>query len=126
MNRPQPPSFGLFVALLALVMQLVSAVVPVGQGSSAALRPGVGVICHADDASAPRSPDQPSHRHTADCLVCPLCAIVAQSAPTLAAGPALPFPSWGVLAHAGVVPPATVPPARSPAAAQPRGPPALT
>jgi hypothetical protein len=129
MNRPRPPSSGLFVALLALVMQLVSAAVPAWQGDAAVSWPGAGVICHADDASAPPVPDQPGrqpgHHHATDCLVCPLCAAVAQSALPLAGGLALPLPSRMLLAHAGFVPPATAPPARSPAAAQPRGPPAL-
>lgn len=121
--RPRPtPVFGLFLALLALGVQLaIGAVVPQPQVGLALDE--LGVICHAPAAPG-ETPSPPPHRMP-DCVLCPLCAAMAAPPHVLASGaPVVPRPSHvTIIAPTGWLPPATAPPVAPLTTAQPRGPP---
>jgi hypothetical protein len=124
MIRHRIPAFGLFLTLLALVAQLAfGAVVP--RPEVGLVLDELGVICHAPAPSggAPQ-PDQ--HRHTPDCVLCPLCASLATHGIVLpGAAPRPPLPQVAEFERPGLPPPATAPPVAVVLSAQPRGPPIL-
>ena len=113
----RPPSLGLLLALLALVMQLGFGV-PVPRSEADAVL-AVATLCHSDDGGG-----APSTPHTPDCSLCPLCVAVDGTAFTLpASGPAIPAPRTAALARPAAPPPSTAPPSTTRFTAQPRAPP---
>jgi hypothetical protein len=123
MNPHRLPASGLFLALLALVVQLAfGAVVP--RPEIAYVMDDAGVICHAPAPSDGSLP--PAHHHTPDCQFCPLCMSLATPGIVLPGGPAgAPAPRSVAYHRPGLPPPATAPPAQPLRIAQPRGPPVL-
>jgi len=121
MTRRRVPASGLFLILLALATQLAfSAVVP--QSTFALTADATLPICHAGGTpgDAPTAPHAP-----ADCLMCPLCVLLAASAFTLPVGQILPPNRVIVIAPTAIPPPSRAPPGAVALAAQPRGPPCL-
>jgi hypothetical protein len=109
---------GLLAVLLALMAQLGAGATVVRPDNVA----GTAVLCH-DDGGAPSQPPA----HTADCLICALCApLHAQTAALLPVGPVLPAPTAIIIARRDGPPPSTGPPSRPRPPAQPRAPPALS
>jgi hypothetical protein len=123
MTQRRIPASGLFLALLALVVQLAfGAVVP--RPEVAEVLDNAGIICHAatPDGTAPPA----HHHHTPDCQFCPLCMSLAAPGLVLpGASPHPPPPQVAAFRRPGLAPPATAPPPVAVLAAQPRGPPAL-
>jgi hypothetical protein len=133
---PRLSPAGLFLALLAVAMQLALGAAG-GSGRAApipdaargaelallsALLPGASILCHADtDAPSPI----PQPREHGDCAICPLCAAIAHPA-ALPATPAILPSLLLAIPLAAPPPPATAPPAIDRTSAQPRAPPALT
>ena len=124
MNPRRPSSFGLFLALLALIAQLgFSLGAPQSAAAEALIQ--AATICHGDTGAD--SGQLPAPAHHSDCVLCPLCVsatgTVALLAPT---DPALPARKTLVIARAAITPPTTAPPASPRFAAQPRAPPTQT
>ncbi len=149
MTRRLSPA-GLFLALLALAMQLSVGMAAApghlthaqathaqasGQGFReqrpelaflASLLPGADVLCQTDAGDAPdHMPGSPGHPH-GDCALCPLCVAIAQPAAIPAASPVLAPPARLAIALAAPPPQATAPPRDVKTSAQPRAPPFLT
>jgi hypothetical protein len=122
MTQRRIPASGLFLVLLALVVQLAfGAVVP--RPEVALVLDDVGVICHAP---APHGTPQPAHHHMPDCQFCPLCMSLATPGVILPGAAGRPPPPQVAAFHRpGLPPPATAPPVVALLAAQPRGPPIL-
>ncbi len=120
-NRPCIP--GVFLALLALVVQLAfGAVVP--RPDVVLVLDDAGVICHA---GAPSDRTPPAHPHRPpDCQFCPLCMSLATPGIVLPdAGPRPPPSRVAAIERPGLPPPAKAPPAPPLLAARSRGPPVL-
>jgi len=122
---------GLFVAMLALLPQLVSggmAVQPAGPitpaQNLAILLADPGAICHGDTGG--KVPDRPArHGHGLDCLLCPYCATITVHAALRGDQPSLPFRrARAIVVGIADAPATTMPPSRV-LAARPRGPPIL-
>lgn len=119
-RRPSLP--GLFLALLALAVQLaVGANVPVTAVPARMQVAALGIICHSDHGTNSPAP----HHRAPDCQFCPLCGALTTPAPTLGSGPFVPTPVSVRTTQAAPLPPARAPPATYPFAAPPRGPPSL-
>ena len=130
---------GLFLALLALVIQFASGMAggflsgayrPAPSAPEiallSALLPGAGILCHGDTDAPSQVPGSPGQQHQhGDCAICPLCVVIAQPLATPAASPSLPPPSMLAVRLAAPPPQATAPPFAVHANAQPRAPPAL-
>jgi len=117
MQREVRQASGLFLALLALVVQLtLAAAVP---ATTIALA-DVTTLCHHD--GNPSAPKAPVHQ-IPDCQLCIVCHGATGPTGLLTAAPMLPLPMTILIARAVVLPPATAPPLRFVTAARPRGPP---
>jgi hypothetical protein len=122
MKWQNPCVSGLFVALLALTVQLtLVAAVPAATVSLAAAT----TLCHHDrnlstlPARGHRGPArQPSH-----CEQCLICQGAAGPAGLPTASPVLPRITTIFIASGTILPPATAPPPRFVSSARPRGPP---
>lgn len=126
LSRPRHPPTGLnglFLALVALAMQLaVFGIVP-------ATGVGVGVdrllatsICHADAADHGNAP---APHHAPDCAVCPLCQAIAHAGVILASPMAAFVAPVLFVTRAFALPPARAPPSVAASATSARGPPAI-
>jgi NAD-dependent dihydropyrimidine dehydrogenase PreA subunit len=124
MNPRRPSSFGLLLALLALIAQLgFSLGAPQSAAAEALIQ--AATICHGDTGADSGQLPAPAHHN--DCVLCPLCVSASSTVALLSpAAPALPAPATLVIARAAIPPPATAPPASPRFAAQPRAPPAQT
>lgn len=117
---------GLGFAVLALLCQLLSALlpvpVPVPGAQAVGLLAASSVICRA--GGAPVHDQAPAH-HPADCALCPAC--LAAALPALLPAPEA-VPVRVPLAQEALLPPARAGPAEvgRRLAAQPRGPPVQT
>ena len=105
------PWLGRLLALAALAVQLAAAsVVPASAGAV----PGLGLaapICHAG-GTAGAGDGAPARHHSHDCMLCPLCQVLAQAGTVLGpATTALPAPS-GAHSRVVVLPPTRAPPPR--------------
>lgn len=119
MKREMQKASGLFLALLALVVQLAAAAaVPLSMVSLA----NMTVLCR--HGSNPGGPVAPVHQMP-NCQLCFICHGTTGPAGLLTAAPLLPRPIVVRMASAVILPPVTTPPARFATAAQPRGPPTL-
>jgi hypothetical protein len=117
MKREIRQASGLFLALLALVVQLTLATaVP----ASAVSLADVTTLCQHD--GNPRAPVAPAHQMP-DCQLCLVCHMAAGPFGLLIVPPALPPPVTIRVARAAILPPATAPPPRVVSAPRPRGPP---
>ena len=117
MTARHPPSLGLLLTLLALVMQIGFGV-PLPHSEVDAVL-AAGTLCHSDDSGgAPSSP------HAPDCGLCPVCMAVASVAFILPAdGPAMQAPRAKVMQATDGRTNAATPPSIPRFAAQPRAPP---
>ena len=117
------PASGVFLVLLAVVVQLAfGAIVP--QPELALVLEGGGVICHA--AAPSDGPPPAQHHHMPDCQFCPLCMSLTTPCSVLpGAAPHPPSPQVVAFRRPGLPPPATAPPVAALLSAQPRGPPTL-
>jgi hypothetical protein len=125
MTQSRIPASGLFLTLLALVVQLAfGAVVP--RPNVAMALDETGVICHAAAPSDGTTP--PAHPHPMpDCQFCPLCVSLATPGIVLpGAAPRPPAPRIAAFHRPGMPPPSTAPPVVALLSAPPRGPPILT
>jgi len=124
----QPDSLGfpsVLLALVALAMQIVvGAIVPVPAPAASLDRLVAVSICHGDAGA--NHGEAPSHHHSPDCAVCPLCQAIAQAGAILAS-PMAAFvaPALAVF-RAFAQPPARAPPSVAGSATSARGPPATT
>lgn len=114
--------FGLGFAVLALLLQLLSAPLPMPGAQAVGLLAASGVICRA--GGAPVHDQAPAH-HPADCALCPAC--LAAALPALLPAPGA-VPVRVLLVQEAPPPPARAGPAEvgRRLAAQPRGPPVQT
>jgi len=114
--------FGLGFAVLALLCQLLSALLSMPGAQAVGLSAASSVICRA--GGAPVHDQAPAH-HPADCALCPAC--LAAALPALLPAPGA-VPVRVLLAQEAPLPPARAGPAEvgRRLAAQPRGPPVQT
>jgi hypothetical protein len=119
MNRDARQAFGLFLALLAVVAQLL---LPAAMPTAAASLADVTVLCqHGGNQDAP----SPPARRAPDSQLCFVCHGVTGPMGLLTAVPMPPEPVTTRLVRAVELPPVTEPPLRIVTAAHPRGPPIL-
>ncbi len=125
MTQRRIPASGLFLVLLALVVQLAfGAVVP--RPDIAMALNETGVICRAASPSDSTTPPA-HHHHMPDCQFCPLCVSLATPGIVLpGAAPRPPLPQIVAFRRPGLPPPPTAPPVVALLSAPPRGPPFLT
>lgn len=119
------PSFGLLLAILALVSQLALGAMVLPDQATAADRTtldAVAVLCRGG-TPAPHRPTAP--HHTSDHALCPLSVALALPAVALTPGAPVPPPSSTRLIPAWARPAATGPPAALSSARFARGPPVL-
>jgi hypothetical protein len=112
--------FGLFGALLALMVQL-------GAGASVPrIDPISGTaLCHADDGAG--GAPSPAPFHGSYCPICPLCIALHAPSAILASVSATPLPPVAaVVLKTELPPPSTAPPSPHRPPSQPRAPPIVS
>lgn len=119
MTRNLRRTFGLFLALLAVVTQLTTAVAMAAPTSVLA---EATVLCHQDDESNAPAPQLPGHQ-SPDCPLCVFCHNLAGPAGLITASSILPAPASVAIDRPAVLPPATAPPVHRGFVSYPRAPP---